>query len=291
MNIIFQINGGIGKCVIATAVTEVIKKNHPDCNLIVVSGYPDVFMNNPFVDRSFAFGEHKYFYSDYVDGKDFKVFAHDPYLDTEHLKQEEHVIETWCKLFGLKYEGEKPKVYLTEREFQFYSKKYTTDKPIMVIQTNGGVEQNLKYSWARDIPHQIAQQVVDRFKFAYTIFHIRREDQPVLTDTVTITDSFRAIATVIAMSSRRLFMDSFAQHTATALGLNSTVLWVANSPVVFGYENNDNIIHNPFTKKPELKNSYLNKFNILGEPLEFPFFSEKEIFNVEDIIKSLSEEK
>ena len=290
MNIIFQINGGIGKCVIATAVTEVIKKNYPDSNLIVISGYPDVFMNNPFVDRAYAFGEHKYFYSDYIDNKDFKVFAHDPYLDTEHLKQEEHVIETWCKLFGLKYEGEQPRVYLTEREFQFYSKKYTTDKPIMVIQTNGGVEQNLKYSWARDIPHHIAQQVVDKFKFAYTIFHIRREDQPSLNDTVTITDNFRAIATVIAMSSKRLFMDSFAQHTATALGLNSTVLWISNSPVVFGYENNDNIVHNPFTKKPELKNSYLSKFNILGEPLEFPYFNEREIFNVEDVINSLSAE-
>ena len=289
MNIIFQINGGIGKCVIATAVIESIKKKYPDCNLIVVSGYPDVYMNNPFVDRAFSFGEHKYFYSDYIDGKDFKLFAHDPYLETEHLKQEEHVIETWCKLFGLEYEGEQPRIYLTDREFKFYSKKYATDKPIMVIQTNGGVEQDLKYSWARDIPYNIAQQVVDKFKFAYTIFHIRREDQIFLKDTVSITDNFRAIASVIAFSSKRLFMDSFAQHTATALGLNSTVLWIVNSPVVFGYKNNHNIISNPFTKKPELKNSYLYKFNILGEPMEFPYFDEGEIFNVDDVIKSLSE--
>ena len=290
MNIIFQINGGIGKCVIATAVAEVIKKTYPDCNLIVVSGYPDVFMNNPFVDRAFAFGEHKYFYSDYIDGKDFKLFAHDPYLEAEHITQKEHVIETWCKLFGLEYEEEQPKVYLTDREFKFYSNKYATDKPIMVIQTNGGIEQDLKYSWARDIPHNIAQQVVDKFKFAYTIFHIRREDQISLKDAVSITDNFRAIASVIGMSSKRLFMDSFAQHTATALGLNSTVLWIVNSPIVFGYENNHNIVNNPFTKKPELKNSYLYKFNILGEPIEFPYFNEDEIFNVNDVINSLSEE-
>jgi len=290
MNIIFQINGGIGKCVIATAVAEVIKKTYPDCNLIVVSGYPDVFMNNPFVDRAFAFGEHKYFYSDYIDGKDFKLFAHDPYLEAEHITQKEHVIETWCKLFGLEYEGEQPKVYLTDREFKFYSNKYATDKPIMVIQTNGGIEQDLKYSWARDIPDNIAQQVVNKFKFAYTIFHIRREDQISLKDTVSITDNFRAIASVIGMSSKRLFMDSFAQHTATALGLNSTVLWIVNSPIVFGYENNHNIVNNPFTKKPELKNSYLYKFNILGEPIEFPYFNEDEIFNVNDVINSLSEE-
>jgi len=86
-------------------------------------------------------------------------------------------------------------------------------------------------------------------------------------------------------------MDSFAQHTATALGLDSTLLWIANSPVVFGYKNNHNIVHNPFTKRPELKNSYLSQFNILGEPLEFPYFNEGEIFNVDNVINSLSEEK
>jgi hypothetical protein len=159
----------------------------------------------------------------------------------------------------------------------------------MVIQTNCGVEQDIKYSWARDIPNHIAQQVVDKLKYAYTIFHIRRDDQPALRDTVQLTDSFRAVSIVIAMSSKRLFMDSFAQHAASALEIPSTVLWVANSPKVFGYGLNKNIIHNEFTKKPELKLSYLNKFNILGEPMEFPFNSESEIFSIEDVLKSLED--
>jgi hypothetical protein len=287
MNIIFQINGGIGKCVIATAVTEAIKKNYPESKLIVVSGYPDVFLNNPFVDRTFNFGEHSYFYSDYIEDQEFKLFAHDPYLDTEHIAKNEHLIETWCKIFNLEYDGEQPKVYITDREKQFFSKKYITDKPIMVIQTNGGAEQNLKYSWARDIPYNVGLELVERFKFGYTIFHIRREDQPSLPNTISVTDNFRAIATLISMSNKRIFMDSFAQHTATALGLDSTVLWIANSPKVFGYKNNHNILSNPFTKKPELKLAYVNKFNISGDPLEFPYNGEEEIFNIDKIIESL----
>jgi hypothetical protein len=159
----------------------------------------------------------------------------------------------------------------------------------MVIQTNGGVAQDIKDSWARDIPNHIAQQVVDKLKYAYTIFHIRRDDQLALRDTVQLTDSFRAVATVISISSKRLFMDSFAQHAASALEVSSTVLWVANSPKVFGYGLNKNIVHNEFTKKPELKLSYLNKFNILGEPMEFPFNSEAEIFSIEDVLKSLED--
>lgn len=289
MNIIFQINGGIGKCIIATAVTEVIKKKYPNSKLIVVSGYPDVFLNNPYVDRSFSFGEHSYFYSDYIEDKEFKLLAHDPYLESNHINKTEHLIETWCKLFGLEYKGELPNIYLTEREINFFSRKYVTDKPIMVIQTNGGVEQNLKYSWARDIPFHIVENVIEKFKYGYTIFHLKREDQPTFPNTIPVTDTFRSVATLIAMSNKRFFMDSFGQHVAGALKLKSTVLWIVNSPKVFGYVSNNNISSKPFTKKPELKMSYINKFNIQGEPLEFPYNNEFEMFDIDEIINSLSD--
>ena len=84
-------------------------------------------------------------------------------------------------------------------------------------------------------------------------------------------------------------MDSFGQHTAAALGKESTVLWIVNSPKVFGYENQKNILCEAFTKKPELKLAYLNKFNIMGEPVEFPYQNENEIFNIEKVFQSLSQ--
>jgi hypothetical protein len=85
-------------------------------------------------------------------------------------------------------------------------------------------------------------------------------------------------------------MDSFAQHLASSMELKSTVLWIGNSPNVFGYEFNDNIVRNEFTKVPEMRNSFLQEFNIGGEPIEFPYTSEDEIFNVDEIIASLEKE-
>jgi hypothetical protein len=82
-------------------------------------------------------------------------------------------------------------------------------------------------------------------------------------------------------------MDSFAQHTASALGLSSVVLWIANTPVQFGYDTNFNILANPFTTSSELKNSYLQKFDILGDPVQFPYRSEDEIFNADEVIEAL----
>jgi len=291
MNIVFQINGGIGKCVMATAVCEAIKKQYPDSRLIVVSGYADVFLNNPFVDRAFNFGSFSYFYEEYIENKEFKILAHDPYVQTEHVMQNEHLIKTWCKMFGISYNNEQPKIFLTQRETDFFSAKFASDRPILLLQTNGGASTDLKYSWARDIPYKIATSVVEEFASVYNIVHIKREDQLTLENTFPVTDTFRAIAVLIGLSRKRLFMDSFAQHVAAGMNLSSTVLWIANKPEVFGYEIHNNIIANPFTIKPELRNAFLGKFNIGGDLIEFPYNSENEIFNVDGIITSIKKQK
>ena len=287
MNIVFQINGGIGKCVMATAVCEAIKKHYPDSKLIVVSGYADVFLNNPFVDRAFQFGGFSYFYEEYLQNQEFKIMAHDPYLETRHVMQDEHLIETWCKLFGVEYKGEQPNIYLTERETSFFRNKFVSDKPIFLMQTNGGAPNDINYSWARDIPRNIVLDVIKEFKDEYNIVHIKREDQPSYENTYPVSDAFRALVVLISISSKRLFMDSFAQHVAAGLGLPSTVLWIVNKPEVFGYKLNDNITSNPFTVTPELRNAYLGKFNIGGDLLEFSYNNEDEMFNIEDVLKSL----
>lgn len=290
MNIVFQISGGIGKCVAATAVCEAITKKYPKHQLIVVSAYPEVFINNPHISKTFNFNSINYFYQDFIEGKNAIVLAHDPYVDQRFVGHENHLIKIWCEMFNIPYNGEQPKIYLTEREKSFFSQKYgqVADKPILVMQTNGGAEnQVLKYSWARDIPNDVVMAVIEEFKSEMNIVHIRREDQMAFPDTMAITDTFRGVACFLQLSKVRFFMDSFAQHTAAALGLPSTVCWIANSPKVFGYKTNHNICSNDFTAKPELRGSYLSKFNIAGEPLEFPYQSEADIFNVEAIIKSL----
>ena len=288
MNIIFQINGGMGKCIMATAVCEAIKKKYVNDTLIVVSGYPDVFLNNPYVDRTYGFNSLSYFYKNHIESNDYVIFAHDPYLETNHLKQEEHLIVTWCKMFNIEYNGEQPKIYITDREKQYLSKKYNSDKPIFLLHTNGGANTDMKYSWSRDIPYSTANLIVDKFKDDYTIFHIRKDDQLKLDNTISVTDNFRSLAVLVMISQKRLFIDSFSQHTASALNLKSTVCWITNDPTVFGYEIHDNILSNPFTKKPELKNSYLQKFNIGGDLNEFCYNNETEIFDINTIIKSIN---
>lgn len=287
MNIIFQINGGLGKSVVATAVCRAIKKQYPECKLIVITGYPDVFSNNPIVDMAFNHGHESYFYTKYVENKEVKIFANEPYLVTEHILGKEHLIETWCKMNGIAYHGEMPEVHINEREFNFYNNKYPLSKPIMILQTNGGGQTDIKYSWARDMPRDMVKSIIEEFKDKYDICHIRRDDQLAYDNTIHIQDSFKGIACLIARSEKRILIDSFCQHTAAALQRKSSVLWVVNKPNVFGYEMHDNILPNPENGIPDLRNAQLTKYNIGGAPNEFPYQMEKDIFNLDRIITSI----
>jgi hypothetical protein len=287
MNIIFSINGGIGKCVMATAVCKAIKKQYKKANLIIVSGYPEVFINNPNVHRSYGFGTTSYFYEEYIKNEKVLVFANDPYLTTEHIKHEQHLIKTWCNMYGIEYSEEMPEIFLTAREQKFFAAQYISDRPIFLIQPNGGSPTDMKYSWARDIPYDLMQDIVNEMCNDYHVVHVGREDQSKYHNTTPVNASFRQLCVLISMSSKRLLIDSFGQHVAAAFKLPSTVCWIANKPEVFGYDIHDNIKANDFTVKPELRNSFLSEFNIQGDLLEFPYRSEAEIFDKDIILNSL----
>lgn len=288
MNIILSIQGGIGKSVFSTAFCKAVRKQHPNDNIIVLTGYPEVFSNNPIVDMVFTHGQETYFYSKYIENQDVRIFANEPYLLTEHIMQKEHIIQSFCRLNQVPYNGEMPEIYINEREFQFYHNKYQAEKPIMILQTHGGGQTDVRYSWARDMPRKVAEAVIEEFKSKYTIYHIRREDQPSFADVIPVQESFKGVACLIARSQKRVLIDSFCQHTAAALGKKSTVLWIVNNPRVFGYSLHDNIVCNPENAKGDLKFSLFHKYTITGMPNEFPYMSENDIFDVDKVIASVN---
>ena len=245
MNIIFQIDGGLGKSIMATAMVQVIKKRYKNSNLIVVTAYPDVFLNNPNVNECFRFEQMNGAYLKYIKDKDCKLFVDEPYRNTGFLTEKEHLFETWCKIYGLKYNNEQPRIYLTQPELEYFKPFYKTDKPIMVIQPNGGPEQQgYKYAWTRDIPQITVNSLIQHYKDKYSIIHIRRQDQYEYTDTFSALDGYRSIAVLLTLSEKRILMDSFSQHLAAALGKKSTICWVTTNPKVFGYKLHDNILAN-----------------------------------------------
>jgi ADP-heptose:LPS heptosyltransferase len=271
-----------------TAVLKAIRKQYKKANIIVVTGCPDVFISNPNVNKVLGFDQLSGIYAQYVMGKDAKVFVSDPYHTSDFITESAHLIKIWCELYGVEYNGEMPELFLLKAEKEYFEPFYRLDKPILAIQTNGGAQnQPLKYSWTRDIPAPIVEQVIEHFKNDYAILHIKREDQIIYPNTLQAIDKFRSIAILLSLSQKRLLIDSSAMHIATALKLPSTVAWVGTNPKIFGYEMHKNILANEPTREPNLQHPHYQKYLLFQDISTIPYNDLNEVFDASKIISSL----
>ena len=285
--IIFSISGGAGKNILATAVVKAIKAQYPDMNIVVLTAWKDVWMYNPNVYRSYNFQNSPYFYENYIKGKNVKIFSLEPYQTEEYLLKKEHLIYTWCKLFGIEYNGEQPELFFNQREVEYVQNNYVRNEPILLIQTNGGADANNKYSWMRDIPIGVAQQVAEAFRGEVRLMHLRREEQLPMQNVEQFAGGLREMFILIRESKYRLFNDSVAQHAATALSRKSTVCWVKNDPKVLGYEMHDNIVSDAVEDFNTLDFSLLEPYDITGQIPQCPFKEDTQLFNIEQIVNSI----
>ena len=295
---IFHVQGGIGKHVAATAVAKTIKNNYPDRKLIVVCAYPDIFINLPYVDRVFQLGSTSYFYQEYVQDKDSILFHHEPYYTTDHIHKRKKLIDNWCDMYGLKRTNEKPDVRFNKLQYDVSKDVWKRNKPTMIIHTNGGMMTTdaKPYSWTRDMPADIAQELVDYYKNDYHIFQITKVNSPKLIGaehifaTPEFSLSLMEFFSLLLHSKKRILIDSCVQHAAAALKLPSTVLWVGTSPKVFGYDVHDNIITDiPYDFK--LPGSYLFDFDFNGSEVEYPFEPDTKLFDINKIIESVNKQR
>ena len=255
----------------------------------MVVSYPEVFLNNPNIDRVYQIGQAPYFYQDYIENKDVIVFKHEPYDQTGHITKKKHLIENWCDLLGIKFTNQQPEIYVN------YIQKMTTglwkrDKPVMVLQTNGGpANQQYSYSWTRDMPIEVAEELVNRYKSEYHIIQITRADGYPL-DGVERVDRILSNMELFALlieSKKRILIDSCLQHAAAAFKLPSTVLWIGTSPIVFGYDLHKNIIAKLTTRSNQLIGSYLFDYQFENNAHECPYIDVKDIFNLDEIFANV----
>lgn len=292
---IFHINGGLGKNIAATAVAQCIKNNFPERKLIVVCGWPDIFINLSFVDRVYSFHNTAYFYQTYVEGKESLIFHNEPYLTTDHINKKLPLIQSWCKMYNLQYTGEKPVLKFNAAQKLFAEQYYKFDeRPIMVIHTNGGMmlDDSKPFMWARDMPYNTAQEVVNKYGDDYLIYQCSKKQSPKLEGVryIQMDEHLRLdtmqFLSILLVSDKRVLIDSSLQHAAAALEMPSTVLWNGTSPKVFGYDIHNNIE----TTKPhdfKLPNSYLFDFSFDGFDHEYPFGDNDFLFDMKKIFSSI----
>jgi hypothetical protein len=181
-----------------------------------------------------------------------------------------------------------PELFFNQREVEFVVNNYTKNDPIFLIQTHGGAQADIKHSWMRDLPIDVAQKVVNNFVGQMRIIHVRRPDQLPLQNVETFNGNIRELFVLIKKSTHRLFIDSMCQHAAAALGLKSTVAWIRNHPHVLGYEIHNNYVADAQDEIQTLDFSLLEPYDITGNVLQCPFKEGTDIFDVPNLISSIT---
>lgn len=287
---VWHIQGGLGKNIAATALCQSIKEVYPDRKLIMLVSYPEIFLNNPYIDRVFQLGQAPYFYQDYIEGKDVIISRHEPYHQTGHITMTKHLIENWCDILGIKYTEQQPSIYLNFVQKQMLG-LWRRNKPTMVIQTNGGPGQGQKYSysWTRDMPQDLAQAVVDKYRNQYHIFQVTRPDGYHLEGVERVDQQMSNIElfAILVEAKKRVLIDSCLQHAAASFKLPSTVLWVGTSPTVFGYKLHNNITANLPKRANQLIGSYLFDYQFENNVHECPYVELKDIFDINKVLSSI----
>ena len=286
--VIWHIEGGLGKNIAATSLIEDLKNKYPDRKLILVVSYPEVFLNNPHIHRVYRVGGTSYFYDDYIKDKDTIVFRQEPYYQSDHITQQKHLIHNWCDLMGLEYKSQIPVIIPNYPQGMLLG-LWKRNKPIMVIQTSGGPMdgQKYSYSWTRDIPIEIAQQIVKKYQNDYHVIQITRTDGYPL-DGVERMDgkmSNMELFSLMVASEKRVLIDSSLQHAAAALNKKSTVLWVGTSPKVFGYNLHTNIEAKLPQRANQLIGSYTFDYQFENNIHECPYMNVKDMFDINEILR------
>jgi len=287
--IVWHVEGGLGKNVAATALVKSLTEKYPDRKPVIVASYPEVFLNLPAVYRVYKLGSTQYFYDDYIKDKDTLIFKHEPYFETNHILKHKHVIANWCKLMNLKYEFQTPVLNFNFVQ-QRNSLQWQREKPILLIQTNGGpLNVQQEYSWARDLPYSMALQIIQKHQETHHIIQICKPTSLKLPGAEILDQPMSAmdLFALLAVSDKRILIDSCLQHAAAALNLKSTVFWIGTSPINFGYSIHDNIIANKPTDTTKLIDSYLFDYSFEGITHECPYYSLEEMFDIPQVIEKV----
>lgn len=287
--VVWHIEGGLGKNVAATALINNVKRKYSDRKLILVVSYPEVFLNHPDIHRVYRVGMTSYFYDDFIKDKDTIVFKHEPYFQSDHIMKKKHLIENWCDLLGIKYENQQPILYpnMIQKEFQH---SWRRDRPVMVIHTNGGpLDQQSIYSWTRDMPMGLAQNIVNRYQSKYHIIQIGRNPAHAIPGVEFINQpmSNHELFSLLNATEKRVLIDSSLQHAAAAFKLKSTVLWIGTTPKNFGYDLHTNLVAKPPKGNVKMVDSYLFDYSFDGVVHECPYNDMSEMFDMNDIYKAI----
>jgi len=247
----YIVEGGIGKCVAFSAIIDALVERDGG-QIQVYTPYHEVFGGNPNVKWVFDMNS--------MPLQDERIVSSDnihfcePYK-SNFIKGHEHLIQSYCKLLGVKYSKKmRPKLYTDHAKEQADEllEKAEITGDYMVVQFTGGQPpagwnpQNPYGSAdpARNYPHWMAQQVVNQLKQDKpdrTIIHFGLPNEPRYEGTVMLEASFPMWHEILKDAEGFIGIDSSLQHMSASAKTEGVVIWGSTRFNQFGYSENTNV--------------------------------------------------
>lgn len=244
----WNINGGYGRCLAATGIIGEYKLTHPDVEINIVTGYPEIFINNPNINKVYSLN-HEYLFEDHIQGNEYK--EPEPYKLQKYIAGDLHLVNG----FALELLGEEkfiqPEIHLTENELneaeQFVK---SINKPIVLFQpfgAFGGKTRDGKTILSdpsfRSLPVEFAKKLYDKLSEKYQVVFVRGHDQASPSDKwITLPNMpLRKIISLIPYVHGVVTVDSALQHACASLDKKAIVFWGSTNSNQLGYDSNLNI--------------------------------------------------
>lgn len=262
---LINVEGGLGKHVMLTAILEELKAKGDYDELYVISPYFDVFKACSVVTDAFPPGQAS-LYQELVLDEDCDVLWKEPYSNQKFIKKQCHLFDAWAEEFGFeltdKAESYTPRLDNIEKEFP-HLRKLANDAMnqwkhnFCLVQFTGGQSplNPIKNEKGELLPYMNAQEaikrnyykgqaIIDRLHEKYpdtTVVHFALANEPGFDNTVRIEVPYLTYHLLAAEAKEIVCIDSSLQHLSTGANNNITVIWGETRPEHFGYSCNNNI--------------------------------------------------
>ena len=241
-------NGGIGKHICATTMIRQIKEEEPDARIVTISGYPEIFLNNPKIYRNLHHMT-SYIFDDYIKGSEFRTG--DPYHWIEYYNNKKHLSNLYPLAYRFPKENENiyPEIYLHQNEMREAEDLIVrSKKPVITIQSTGGNQmirqmKDPRQLSPRDLLQPIAQKIVDIcVKEGFNLLQIRLPHEYPLKDVMAFNNlPFRKYMALVPFISGHIGIDSAMMHAVAAFKKPSLIFWNNTNVDTLGYPYMTNI--------------------------------------------------
>ena len=247
----YIIEGGIGKQVAFTAIIDALVKKDKD-KIQVHSPYVDIFGGN--TNIKFALDANIIHQSDKRILESQNICYCEPYK-SNYLKGELHIIQSYCKLFGVKYDELKMRPRMYTDHYKEGAKKIAGESDFIVVQFSGGqapagFNPNNPYNSndpSRNYHPFLAQKVIDILKENYkdlTILNFSLPNEPNYEQTIKPDlMPFAQWHEILILPNCKEFIstDSCLNHFSRSAGRKGVVIWGGTRWIQLGYKQNRNI--------------------------------------------------